>query len=79
MLPDTPRAAAHITSRPSELSPYEPRTPMTANEIMRYVRQWHQQIGDMPSKQVGPEICQIHSEMQHVIHQYKPRFKPPHS
>ena len=24
MLPDTPRAAAHITPRPSEPSPYEP-------------------------------------------------------
>jgi hypothetical protein len=40
---------------------------MTANEIMRYVRKWHEQIGDMPSKQVGPEVCQIHREMERVI------------
>jgi hypothetical protein len=40
---------------------------MTANEIMGYVRKWHEQIGDMPSKQVGPEVCQIHREMQRVI------------
>jgi hypothetical protein len=45
----------------------------SANEIMRYVRKWHEQIGDMPSKQVGPEVCQIHSEMQHVIHQHDKR------
>ena len=33
------------------------------NEIMRYVRKWHEQIGDMPSKQVVPEVLQIHREM----------------
>jgi hypothetical protein len=40
---------------------------MTAKEIMRYVRDWHEQIGDMPSKQVGPEVRQIYREMERVI------------
>jgi hypothetical protein len=40
---------------------------MTANEIMRYVRQWHEQIGDMPSKQGGPKLRQIYREMERVI------------
>jgi hypothetical protein len=40
---------------------------MTANEIMNYVRKWHEEIGDMPSKQAGPKVRQIYREMQRAI------------
>jgi hypothetical protein len=43
---------------------------MTAKEIMRHVRKWHEQIGDMPSKQVSPEVRQIYREMERVIAQH---------
>ena len=59
---------------------------MTANEIMRRVRTWHEQIGDMPSKQVGPEVRQIYREMERVIAQHgnayeisRNRQQEPHS
>jgi hypothetical protein len=40
---------------------------MTANEIMRHVRKWHEQIGDLPSKQAGRVVRQIYREMERVI------------
>lgn len=43
---------------------------MTAKEIMRYVRTWHEQIGDMPSKQASPDVRQIYGEMERVIAQH---------